>query len=84
MLNADGECINGLFAAGRTAIGVASNAYVSGLSIADGVFSGRRAGKYAMKRAKGENFSDDQRTPMALKLTSKNATSTNELAGCDS
>lgn len=42
-----GAPIRGLFAAGRTAIGVASNAYISGLSIADGVFSGRRAGQYA-------------------------------------
>ncbi|MEM8593563.1 MAG: FAD-binding protein [Pseudomonadota bacterium] len=33
-----------LFAAGRTAVGIPSNMYVSGLSIADCVFSGRRAG----------------------------------------
>lgn len=39
--------IKGLYAAGRTAVGVASNNYVSGLSIADGVFSGRRAGMAA-------------------------------------
>ena len=45
--NESGAPIRGLFAAGRTAIGVASNAYISGLSIADGVFSGRRAGQYA-------------------------------------
>lgn len=43
--------IPGLFAAGRCAIGVASNAYVSGLSIADGVFSGRRAGRTAAMRS---------------------------------
>ncbi|HVK99468.1 MAG TPA: FAD-binding protein [Dongiaceae bacterium] len=47
VLNQAGAPIRGLFAAGRTAIGVASNAYISGLSIADGVFSGRRAGQYA-------------------------------------
>ena len=35
--------IPGLFAAGRCAVGVASNAYVSGLSIADALWSGRRA-----------------------------------------
>ncbi|MBV1920106.1 MAG: FAD-binding protein [Pseudomonadales bacterium] len=84
VLNADGKSINGLFAAGRTAIGVASNAYVSGLSIADGVFSGRRAGKYAVKRAKGEDISSDARTPMALKSSPKNTANTGELAGCDS
>ena len=32
-----------LYAAGRNAIGIASNNYVSGLSLADGVWSGRRA-----------------------------------------
>ena len=35
--------IAGLYAAGRNAIGLASNNYVSGLSLADGVWSGRRA-----------------------------------------
>ncbi|MCB9680539.1 MAG: FAD-binding protein [Alphaproteobacteria bacterium] len=43
----DGSTIPGLFAAGRTAVGVSSNNYVSGLSIADCVFSGRRAGRSA-------------------------------------
>jgi 3-oxo-5alpha-steroid 4-dehydrogenase len=43
----DGSTIRGLYAAGRTAVGIASNSYVSGLSIADCVFSGRRAGRHA-------------------------------------
>ena len=43
-----GRDIPGLYAAGRTAIGVASSRYVSGLSLADCVFSGRRAGKAAV------------------------------------
>ncbi len=43
----DGAAIPGLYAAGRTAVGVASNSYVSGLSIADCVYSGRRAGRHA-------------------------------------
>ena len=38
-----GAPIAGLYAAGRNAIGIASNNYVSGLSLADGVWSGRRA-----------------------------------------
>lgn len=42
-----GAPIPGLFSAGRTAIGICSNSYVSGLSIADCVFSGRRAGVHA-------------------------------------
>ena len=36
--------VAGLFAAGRAACGIASQYYVSGLSLADAVFSGRRAG----------------------------------------
>jgi 3-oxo-5alpha-steroid 4-dehydrogenase len=42
-----GDTIPGLYAAGRTAVGVCSNSYVSGLSLADCVFSGRRAGPHA-------------------------------------
>ncbi|MEC3976448.1 FAD-binding protein [Amycolatopsis sp. H20-H5] len=41
---ADGQPIPGLYAAGRTAAGICSRSYVSGLSLADCVFSGRRAG----------------------------------------
>lgn len=40
----DGSVVPGLFAAGRCAAGVASRSYVSGLSLADCVFSGRNAG----------------------------------------
>jgi 3-oxo-5alpha-steroid 4-dehydrogenase len=43
----DGAGIPGLYAAGRNAVGICSNSYVSGLSIADCVFSGRRAGRHA-------------------------------------
>lgn len=44
VLRAGGGAVPGLFAAGRAAVGVCSNSYVSGLSLADAVFSGRRAG----------------------------------------
>jgi 3-oxo-5alpha-steroid 4-dehydrogenase len=50
VLRKDGTCINGLYAAGRNAVGVCSNGYVSGLSIADGVFSGKRAAIHAVER----------------------------------
>ncbi len=43
----DGSAIRGLYAAGRTAVGIPSHFYVSGLSIADCVFAGRRAGRHA-------------------------------------
>jgi 3-oxo-5alpha-steroid 4-dehydrogenase len=46
---ADGSAIPGLYAAGRTAVGVCSRSYVSGLSLADCVFSGRRAGRHAAR-----------------------------------
>lgn len=42
-----GKPITGLYAAGRTAVGICANSYVSGLSIADCVFSGRRAAAHA-------------------------------------
>ncbi|MCB9629335.1 MAG: FAD-binding protein [Sandaracinaceae bacterium] len=43
----DGSTVKGLYAAGRTAVGICSRQYVSGLSIADCVFSGRRAARHA-------------------------------------
>ncbi|BEL08375.1 FAD-binding protein [Actinoplanes sichuanensis] len=47
VLRPDGTSIDGLYAAGRTAVGICSGSYVSGLSLADCVFSGRRAGRHA-------------------------------------
>jgi 3-oxo-5alpha-steroid 4-dehydrogenase len=44
---ADGAGVPGLYAAGRNAVGLCSRSYVSGLSLADCVFSGRRAGRNA-------------------------------------
>lgn len=51
VVRADGSAIEGLYAAGRSAVGVASNTYVSGLSLADCVFSGRRAAVHATSPA---------------------------------
>jgi len=47
VLRPDGRPVEGLYAAGRTAAGLCSHSYVSGLSLADCVFSGRRAGRHA-------------------------------------
>ncbi|MFI6095885.1 FAD-binding protein [Lentzea sp. NPDC051213] len=44
--------VPGLYAAGRSAVGVCSESYVSGLALADCVFSGRRAGQYVAKEAR--------------------------------
>ena len=46
-LAAGGLPIPKLYAAGRNAIGISSNHYISGLSLADCIFSGRTAGKAA-------------------------------------
>ena len=45
VLDQNNNEIKGLYAAGRTAVGICSNIYVSGLSIADCIFSGRRIGQ---------------------------------------
>jgi len=49
VLDKNGKAINGLYAAGRNAIGICSYNYVSGLSIADCVYSGRRAAEALSK-----------------------------------
>jgi 3-oxo-5alpha-steroid 4-dehydrogenase len=48
VLRADGSIIPGLYAAGRTAVGMCSHAYMSGLSLSDTLFSGRRAAASAV------------------------------------
>lgn len=45
VMGTDGAPVAGLYAAGRTAVGLCSDGYLSGMSIADCVFSGRRAGR---------------------------------------
>jgi 3-oxo-5alpha-steroid 4-dehydrogenase len=49
VLRADGSLIEGLYAAGRNAVGVSSRSYMSGLAIADCFFSGRNAGRHAAR-----------------------------------
>ncbi len=52
LLTEAGETIPNVYAAGRSAVGICSNGYISGLSLADGVFSGRRAGSHAVQSMK--------------------------------
>lgn len=54
VLREDGTSIEGLYAAGRAAMGIPSDGYISGLSLADCVFAGRRAGRDAALRKQGE------------------------------
>jgi 3-oxo-5alpha-steroid 4-dehydrogenase len=56
---ADGSLVPGLYAAGRSAVGLCSHSYVSGLSLGDCVFSGRRAGQHAAVAAGDERSVDD-------------------------
>jgi len=51
VLREDGSTVPGLHAAGRTAIGICSNLYMSGLSAADCIFSGRRAAAHVAETA---------------------------------
>ncbi len=44
VLAADGRAVPGLFAAGRASASLAAGGYVSGISLGDGTFFGRRAG----------------------------------------
>ncbi len=50
VLRPDGQIIPGLYAAGRTTNGIAAEGYVSGISLGDGTFFGRAAGRSAARR----------------------------------
>jgi len=49
-----GSPITGLYAAGRTAASLAASHYASGISLGDGSFFGRRAGRHAATRARAQ------------------------------
>lgn len=51
VLTPDGAAIPGLYAAGRTTSGIAAYGYVSGISLGDGTFFGRRAGRSAARNS---------------------------------
>ena len=63
VLDKNDKPIPGLFAAGRAASGICSKSYVSGLSLADCVFSGRRAGHFL---ACNKVFAQNVGTPPAF------------------
>jgi 3-oxo-5alpha-steroid 4-dehydrogenase len=52
VVHRDGGTVPGLYAVGRNAVGICSNSYVSGLSLSDCIFSGRRAGADAATRVR--------------------------------
>jgi 3-oxo-5alpha-steroid 4-dehydrogenase len=49
VLRPDGQILPGLYGAGRTTNGIAAEGYVSGISIGDGTFFGRAAGRNAAR-----------------------------------
>jgi 3-oxo-5alpha-steroid 4-dehydrogenase len=50
VLDVSGHGIAGLYAAGRASSGIHGEGYISGTSLADGTFFGRRAGRAAARR----------------------------------
>ena len=52
VLGASGAPVPGLYAAGRVAACLAAANYVSGISLGDGSFFGRRAGRHAARLAR--------------------------------
>ena len=56
-LDGAGHRVSGLYAVGRTAASLAAHHYASGMSLGDGSFFGRRAGRHAADRARAERSS---------------------------
>ncbi len=56
-LDNSGHRISGLYAVGRTAASLAAHHYASGISLGDGSFFGRRAGRHAAARGRAERSS---------------------------
>ena len=56
-LDDEGQRVSGLYAVGRTAASLAAHHYASGISLGDGSFFGRRAGRDAASRARGDRSS---------------------------
>ena len=51
-LDSNGRRISGLYAVGRTAASLAASHYASGISLGDGSFYGRRAGRHAAAQSR--------------------------------
>ena len=56
-LDGAGRRISGLYAVGRTAASLAAHHYASGISLGDGSFFGRRAGRHAAAQARAARSS---------------------------
>lgn len=62
VLDPEGRILQGLYGAGRATSGLAVGGYSSGLSLGDGSFFGRRAGRAAADRAARINRGADRRS----------------------
>ena len=56
VLKTDGRVIDGLYAAGRSALGICAQNYISGLSIGDGLYAGRRAAQHITSHTTKRNM----------------------------
>ena len=65
VIGRDGVPVKGLFAAGRTAVGICSHYYVSGLSLADCVWSGWRAAETLKGQGGARALAPDAATSIA-------------------
>src|SRR5271170_2657241 len=52
VVDGSGQTLTGLYAVGRTAASLAASHYASGISLGDGTFFGRRAGRHAAAQAR--------------------------------
>jgi 3-oxo-5alpha-steroid 4-dehydrogenase len=66
VLSENGGVIPGLYAAGRNAVGICSRQYVSGLSIADCIYSGMRAARHAFPHPREEAIASFHGVPSSL------------------
>lgn len=73
-----GADIPGLYAAGRTAIGIPSSRYMSGTSLADCVFSGRRAGRAAAAQPVAASRGGKNHMTESMEDTTATGTATQE------
>lgn len=69
VLGQNGQPVKGLFAAGRTAVGICSRYYVSGLSLADCIWSGWRAAETLKGNGGAQALAPSAQTPMACAAT---------------
>ena len=80
VLHVSGEPIPGLFAAGRSTAGLAAWGYASGVSLGDGSFYGRRAGRTAAKGSCADPLFPGGRRPCVAAVFARLVTAATQCA----